>query len=141
MDAIEIKSSTISTNEKMISESISSKNLSKLVNEIVAFIAKVINKGIKPKLIKQCTLDYFSNKNIDSKEIYNWLLNNQNHADSIFLLGYFIYYEIEIIKNNEKAFNIFLVASKQNHTLAQNYIGNCYQIGYGVTENKALAFE
>src|SRR5438045_5011997 len=48
----EIESSTTSTNEKMINKSISSKNLSQVVNEIVAFITKVINKGVEQKLIK-----------------------------------------------------------------------------------------
>src|SRR5687767_5893471 len=93
MNTNEIESSTTSTNEKMINKIISPKNLSKVVNEIVTFITKIVNHdGTKAK---QCTLEYFSNNNIDSKEIYNWLLNNQNDSDSIFLHGYFNYYGIE----------------------------------------------
>src|SRR5688572_18441070 len=73
-----------SANEQMIDKSISPKNLSKVVNEIVAFIYKIVNEGKDAELWKQLTLDYFSNNNINSKEIYNWLLNHQNDSDSIF---------------------------------------------------------
>src|ERR1044072_3075117 len=63
----------------MANKNISSeKNLSKIVGEIVAFISKMPNEGKEKKLRKQYTLDYFSNRNINSKEIYNWLLNNQH---------------------------------------------------------------
>src|SRR5437764_15424249 len=48
MNTNEIES-IISTNELMINESISSKNLSNVVNKIVVFITKVINKGIVEK--------------------------------------------------------------------------------------------
>src|SRR5438477_534240 len=59
MNANKIES-VISTNESIISESISSNNLSKVVKEIIAFITKVINKGIEQKFMKQHTLDYFT---------------------------------------------------------------------------------
>src|ERR1044072_8730438 len=75
------------TNENISSE----KNLSKIVSEIIAFISKILNEGKGPNYRKQHTLDYFNNHNINSKEIFNWLLNNQNDLDSIFLLGFFHY--------------------------------------------------
>ena len=74
-------------------------------------------------------------------DIVNWLLNNQNNSNSIFLLGYFNYFGIEINENNEKAFKLFIDALKQNHTLAQYFVGLCYQYGHGTTKDEKLAFE
>ena len=128
------------TSEQITSENISSeKDLRKIVGEIVTFIFELSNKGID--LARKHTLEYFSNNNINSKEIYNWLLNNQNDSDSIFLLGCFHYYGIETIINYEKAFSLFINLSEQNHTLAQYFAGECYYYGYGVTKNEKLAFE
>jgi hypothetical protein len=123
--------STISTNEQMINESISSENLNKVVNEIVSFITEITNEGKETILWKQLTLDYFSNNNINLQEIHNWLLNNQIDSDSIFLLGYFNYFGIGINENHEKAFNLLISVSEQ-HMLAQFFLGRCYEEGYGI---------
>ena len=102
----------------------------------------MLNEGKEP-ISKQCTFDYFSNNDINSQEIYNWLLDNQYDSDSTFLLGYFNFFGIfgiEKIKSRCHVFYLFLAASKQNHTLAQYYIGNCHLFGYGVTKNEKFAF-
>src|SRR5581483_12140313 len=123
------------TNEQTFNENISfEKNLSIIIKEIVSFIFKILNEGIDFKLRKQHTLDYLSNHNINSLEIYNWLVNNQNDSDSIFLLGYFNSYGIETTENDDKAFDLFLNASEKNHILAEFYVGACYQYGYGITK-------
>jgi len=54
---------------------------------------------------------------------------------------YFNYYKIEININSKKAFKLFIDASKQNHILAQYFVGICYQYEYGITKNEKLAFE
>src|SRR5437764_13531499 len=55
----EVNSTT--TNELKANKNISSeKNLSKVVNEIVAFISKIVNRGKEQKYRKQLTLDYFN---------------------------------------------------------------------------------
>src|SRR4051812_44410609 len=117
--------SVISTNEQIINENnLSQKNLSIIVNEAIAFIFELNNKG---KVIYKSIFDnYFNNRNTSSPEMYNWLLNNQNNSDSIFLLGYFNYMEIGTNKDSKKAFNMFIDASKQDHILAQYYVGACY---------------
>ncbi|GBB83918.1 hypothetical protein RclHR1_10580006 [Rhizophagus clarus] len=74
----------------------------------------------------------------DSHEIYNWLLNNRNNSNSIFLLGYIYYQEIEASENDEKAFNLFIDASGTNHLLAQHFVGECYQYRYGVKKMKSV---
>ncbi|GBC47673.2 kinase-like domain-containing protein [Rhizophagus irregularis DAOM 181602=DAOM 197198] len=118
-----------------------------LVTEINDFIFKLLNKGIVSKLVKQQTISFFNNHNINSKEIYNWLLSNnnntsnQNNSNSLFLFGYFNYLGIETNENHEKAFNLFINASKKNQILAQYYVGICYLYGRGTLKNEKLAFE
>ncbi|POG64544.1 kinase-like domain-containing protein [Rhizophagus irregularis DAOM 181602=DAOM 197198] len=137
MNTSEIDS--MSTKEQ-INENISSENyFSIVINEIVDLIFK---ENIKDnRNVKQHVIDYLNNHNVNSKEIYNWLLNNQNNSESIFLLGYFNYVGIGSTKDEEKAFNLFINASKQDHTLAQYCVGLCYQFGNGITKNEKLAFE
>ncbi|EXX66165.1 uncharacterized protein OCT59_017102 [Rhizophagus irregularis] len=116
----------------------SEKNFSKIINEIVEFIFKLEKDG---KESYRYIFDHFDGHNIKYQEIYNWLLDNQNDLDSIFLLGYFDYVGIETNKNPNQAFNLFIKASKQDHLLAQHYVGLCYQYGYGAEKNEKLAFE
>uniref|UniRef100_U9SX09 Protein kinase domain-containing protein n=1 Tax=Rhizophagus irregularis (strain DAOM 181602 / DAOM 197198 / MUCL 43194) TaxID=747089 RepID=U9SX09_RHIID len=113
------------------------------VNDIVNYIFKIVNEGIEftsTKNIKNI-LVYFNNNNTSSQEIYDWLLINQNNSDSIFLLGYFNYLGIETNEDNKKAFDLFINASEQGHTLAQLYVGACYQAGYGTTKDEKLALK
>jgi len=42
------------------------------------------------------------------------------------------FFGIETNQNYEKSFNLFMKASKQNHILAQLYVGRCYEDGYGM---------
>ncbi|CAB4415523.1 unnamed protein product [Rhizophagus irregularis] len=127
---------TTLTNENISSE----KNLSKIVSDIVNYIFKLNNEG-KNSIVGEFILDYFNNNNINSQEIHDWLLINQKNSDSIFLLGCFNYLGIETSEDSKKAFNLFIKASKQNHTLAQYYVGLCYEIGYGTVKDEKLAFE
>src|SRR6266498_5533482 len=86
-------------------------------------------------------LDFLNNQDITSHEIYDWLSNNQSNLNSIFLFGYFHFFGIETSKNYEKAFDLFINASKKNHILAQFYVGSCYKYGYGITKDEKLAFK
>ena len=135
-----LKESDKSPNCKESSETIQNfENFDKTntVHKMVTFIFEENNKGKDPTLY----IDYFNNNNINLQEVYNWLLNSQNNSDSIFLLGYFNYSGIEINKNLEKAFNLFLKASEKNHILAQYYVGKCYGSGIGTKKDERLAFE
>jgi TPR repeat protein len=69
------------------------------------------------------------------------LLNNQNNSGSIFLLGYFNYYGIGTTVDEKRAFSLFIDASEQDHILAQYFVGNCYELGSGITKDDKLAFE
>ncbi|RGB36750.1 kinase-like domain-containing protein [Rhizophagus diaphanus] len=127
---------SLSTDEQIINESI--KNFSKIINEIVEFIFKLVNVGKNPY---EYIFDYFDSRDVKSQEIYNWLIDNQNNLDSNFLLGYFNYYGIETSDNIIQAFDLFIKASEQDHTLAQVYVGLCYEFGYGTEKNEKLAFK
>ncbi|PKK72094.1 HCP-like protein [Rhizophagus irregularis] len=112
-----------------------------IVDEINNLIFKLLNKGFKFNLVKQQVIEYFNDHNINSQEFYNWLLNNQNSLNSIFLLGFFNYHGIETNKNDEKAFNLFINSSEKNHILAQYFVGEFYLYGYGTIKNGKLAIE
>src|SRR5436190_6045201 len=100
---------------EVIEKNLFKKDLNIAVNEIVDLIFKVTNEGKEWKKCKQCIFDYLNDQNITSQQIYNWLLNNQNNPNSMFLLGYFNYCGIEISKNHKETFDLFINASKQNH--------------------------
>ncbi|GBB83421.1 hypothetical protein RclHR1_10140006 [Rhizophagus clarus] len=134
----EIDSMTTSSARKKLSIE---KDFNIIVNEVNDLIYELLNKGIGRILIKQKVIEYFNDHNLDVQETYNWLLNNQISINSIFLLGYFNYYEIETRLNNNKAFNLFISASGKNHTLAQIFLGDCYKIGRGTIKNEKLTFE
>ncbi len=111
-----------------------------IINEIIDLIHKELNRGIESKISNQHILNYLNNQNIALQEIVNWLLDNQNDLNSIFLLGYLNYFGIEIGENNEKSFKLFFNASNQNHILAQYYVRECYEYGYGTIKDEKLAF-
>ncbi|RGB36917.1 kinase-like domain-containing protein [Rhizophagus diaphanus] len=134
------KSNSIITNKQIINENISSKkNFKIVIKKIVEFVFNLVNLG---KEAHNYIIDYINNDhNIKLQEIYNWLLNNQNDLDSIFLLGYFNYIEIETSENPNQAFDLFIKASEQDHTVSQFYVGLCYEFGYGTKINDKLAFK
>ncbi|RGB29441.1 kinase-like domain-containing protein [Rhizophagus diaphanus] len=112
-----------------------------IIDVINDFIIKLNNKGLEWKSDKQKTIEYFNNHNLDSQEIYSWLLDNQNSLNSIFILGYFNYYGIVTSEDNGKAFNLFINASEKNHILAQYFVGECYFYGNGTVKNEKLAYK
>ncbi|GBC02718.1 hypothetical protein RclHR1_04780005 [Rhizophagus clarus] len=135
MNTSELDSTTLMN--KQINENTSFKNNSRIVNEIVDLIFKKIDKGNEAK---QRVLDYLNDYNINPYEIYNWLLNNKNTSNFIFLLGYFNYCGIGTTLDESKAFNLF-ISSEQDLILAQRFVGECYRYGNGITKNEKLAFE
>jgi hypothetical protein len=117
------------------------KDFNTIVDELNNFIFTLLNKGIKQKLLKEQVIRYLNNHNTNSQEIYNWLLNNQKSLNAIFLFGYFNNKGIGTSKNEVKAFNLYINASKNNHLLAQSYVGDCYFHGNGTIRSEILAFE
>ncbi|GBC06007.1 hypothetical protein RclHR1_06550011 [Rhizophagus clarus] len=87
-----------------------------IVEEINDLIFKLLSKGINWKLVNDQFIEYFSKYNTNLQEVYN-------------------------CENDEKAFNLFINASEENHILAQYLVGECYEDGYGTEKNKKLAFK
>ncbi|GBC14265.2 kinase-like domain-containing protein [Rhizophagus irregularis DAOM 181602=DAOM 197198] len=115
--------------------------LSNLVDELVNLIYKKLNEGNDKEVIKQNVLFNISNHKLTSKEIYTWLLNNQNNSNSIILLGYLNYYGIETDINVKKAYELFQKAADLDNNVAQLYLIYLYIIGQGVDKNYKFAFE
>ncbi|UZO03576.1 uncharacterized protein OCT59_023980 [Rhizophagus irregularis] len=113
-------------------------DLCEIVNDILMKICEITNEGKEQPYL---FLDYLNNFDINVEEIRKKILNNQNNPNFIFLLGYFSYLGIETIKNDEKAFRLFINASEQDHLLAQYYVGKCYEFGIGTVKDEKLAFK
>ncbi|UZO15752.1 uncharacterized protein OCT59_007168 [Rhizophagus irregularis] len=135
----------ISANEQIINESIlSEKNLSKIINEIVEFIFKLVNVG---KDSYEYIFDYFDSRDIKSQEIYNWLIDNQNNLDSIFLLGYLIIVELKLVKilikhliyllkhQNKLAFEYYEKLANKESSMGIFKIGYFYDVGIWVKKD------
>ncbi|CAI2167930.1 6429_t:CDS:2 [Funneliformis geosporum] len=116
----------------------SKKDLNEKIDDIVQFIYNGLNEGKIFTLIEKPVLNFIINQGFDLQEIYNWISNNQNNSNNLFLLGYFNFFGIKSSKNYDKAFDSFNKAS-EDHTLAQCYVGKCYEKGYGVAKDKRLA--
>src|SRR6266498_2774278 len=126
---------------KNINEYIFEGDLSIVVNELVNLIFREINKGKNEEIIKQHALSYINIHKIISQEIHHWLLNNQNNSNSIYLLGYFNYYGIEIDCNKQKVIELYQKAAELENSLAQIDLAYKYTYGIGVEKNYIKAFE
>ncbi|CAB4404698.1 unnamed protein product [Rhizophagus irregularis] len=121
---------------------VTEKDLSTNVDEIVKFYLKLLNEGKDSTTRKRHVLKYLENNEITKEEIYNWLLNNQNNSNNIFLLGYFNFVGTIKPKNYELAFYLFMHANaEKGHILAIYYIGACYLYGSGIIKDEKLAFK
>src|SRR5436309_8635476 len=101
-------------------------NFSIIAGKIVDLLNKIDNKSEKHEI-----LNFLNNHNITSQEIYNWLLNNQNNSNVIFLLGEFNYLGIGTSINNQKAFELYQKAANLGNTFGISSLGYCYQYGIG----------
>src|ERR1043165_3872256 len=108
-------------------------------NTIVYEMADLFNKLSKERQ-NQEILNYLKNHNITSQVIYNWLLNNQNNSNAIFLLGAFNYLGIETSVNKKKAFELYQKAANLGNVHGISELGNCYYFGVGTNIDKQKEF-
>src|SRR2546423_368439 len=116
-------------------------DLSIIINELIDFHSKKLNEGKEVEILNQDIFDYFDNQNITLYETYNWLLNNQNDSNSIYLLGYFNYHGIGTSVDEKKAFELYQKAANLGNSVAQHTLANMYRKGVGVDKNYNKAFE
>ncbi|CAB4430208.1 unnamed protein product [Rhizophagus irregularis] len=112
-----------------------------VIHELVDFISKELNEGKEEIIRKQRVLNYVNNQKIILKEVYHWLLNNQNDSTSIYLLGYFNYHGIESNIDKQKAFKLYQKAAELKNNLAQFDLALMYEDGEGVEKNYDKTFE
>src|ERR1043166_3100674 len=122
------------TNENLL-------DLNIVIDELLNLILKENNRGSEEKMIKKCVLNYINNHKIILQEIYSWLLNNQNHSSSTYLLGYFNYHGIETNINTQNAFDLYQKAANLGNSIAQSDLANMYKNGEGVNKDYIKAFE
>src|SRR5581483_5726940 len=85
--------------------------------------------------------DYINKHKISLKEIYYWLLNNQNDSNSIYLLGCFNYHGIETNINKQKAIKLYEKASELENSVAQFELAFIYLYEKDFDKNYKKAFE
>ncbi|PKK74647.1 kinase-like protein [Rhizophagus irregularis] len=124
-----------------INENVFEEDLSVMIDELIELYLKELNIGKETNVRKQLVLNYFKNYKINLQEIYNWLLNNQNNSNSIYLLGYFNYHGIETNINKKKAFELYQKAGELENVVAQYYLTIMYMDGEGVDKNYEKSFE
>ena len=114
---------------------------------IVGEILNIINNssranGTNDADIKQNILNCLNNHNVNSQEIYNWLLSNQNDSNSIMVLGFYNHFGIGISINNQKAFELFQKAANIKHIPSIYILGTFYEkgIGTGINNQKDLNY-
>ncbi|RGB25543.1 hypothetical protein C1646_771573 [Rhizophagus diaphanus] len=90
-----------------IKEIIFEEDLGIIGDNLANLCFKEINEGKEEIIIKQHVIDYINNHKLDLHEFYNWLLNNQNDSNSIYLLGYFNYHGIKTNVNRQKALKLY----------------------------------
>src|ERR1051326_5675570 len=122
------------TNENLL-------DLSIVIDELHNLISKETSEGKEERVIKQHVLNYINSHKIILQEIYNWLLNNQNHLNSIYLLGYFNYHGIGTNINMQNAFELYQKVAELGNNVAQFNLANMFIDGKGVDKNYDKAFE
>ncbi|CAB4438316.1 unnamed protein product [Rhizophagus irregularis] len=127
-------------NVKEIKPSISSNliinDFELMVIEMILLLENIVIERKKYEIII-----YLNNHNITTKEIYNWLLNDQNNSNSIFLLGVFNHFGIEININNQKAFELYQNAANLGNVFGITSLGYCYNKGVGTNIDEEKAFD
>ncbi|GBB83537.1 hypothetical protein RclHR1_10230007 [Rhizophagus clarus] len=139
IDKIDIKE--INPTTQNINKSIYEEDLGIVVDELINLTFKDLNKGNEDNVRKQHILDYIDKHNVILQEIYNWLLNNQNHSNSIYLLGYFNYHGIVTDNNKQKASILYQIAAELENIVAQLELANMYIYGKGIKKDFSKAFE
>ncbi|RGB27419.1 kinase-like domain-containing protein [Rhizophagus diaphanus] len=127
-------------NVKEIKPSISSNLITNdfelMVIEMILLLENIVIERKKYEIII-----YLNNHNITTREIYNWLLNDQDNSNSIFLLGVFNHFGIEININNQKAFELYQNAANLGNVFGITSLGYCYNKGVGTNIDEQKAFE
>ncbi|GBB91176.1 hypothetical protein RclHR1_18310004 [Rhizophagus clarus] len=131
----------IEPTNQYIRKNISEEDLSIVVDELMNNYLQDLNKGKEEYLVRRGVFDYLNNHEINLQEMYDWLTNNQNDSNSIYLLGYFNYYGIIISVNKQKACELYQEAVELENIVAQLVLASICIEGKGIKKNHNKAFE
>ncbi|GBC22521.2 kinase-like domain-containing protein [Rhizophagus irregularis DAOM 181602=DAOM 197198] len=126
----------INLNEIEPSMSFDENNFNLMIHEIFTLLT-----NIEKDKVKEAILNCFNDHNVNSQDIYDWLINHQDNSDSIVLLGEFNYFGIVVNVDRQKAFELYEKAANLGNSIGLDNLGNCYDEGIGVNVNKEKAFE
>ncbi|CAI2171759.1 13982_t:CDS:2 [Funneliformis geosporum] len=140
----------IFTNENFIEYSLNTEkrivtmdniDLNVIVEKIISYLLNDKDFTFdESKRIQVILENHITNDGLTITDILNWLLNNQNKLNNIFLLGYFYCFIIKTKEVYNNAFDLFHDAASQSHDLAKYYTGFCYLNGIGTKKNSVEAF-
>ena len=95
-------------------------------NPMVAKIVDHFSYIIEGPNEKRKIINYHNKYNITSKEIYDFISNNQEDSNSIVLLGDFNYYGIKTSEDKKKAFTLYQKAANLENKSGTYNLGYCY---------------
>ncbi|EXX58389.1 Skt5p [Rhizophagus irregularis DAOM 197198w] len=136
MDIKEIEPTTENINEYVFEG-----DLNIVINELVNLIFKEINEGKSKESMKKHVINYINYQMITLQQIYNWLLNNQDTSNSIYLFGYLNYHGIGTNSNKQKAIELCQKAAELENIVAQIDIANMHIYGKNIDNDYNLAFQ
>ncbi|GBC22007.2 kinase-like domain-containing protein [Rhizophagus irregularis DAOM 181602=DAOM 197198] len=87
-------------------------NFNLVVNNIILFL-----ENTDVKMRKSAIVNYLNNHDIDSQEIYYWLLDCQDNSSYVFLLGVFYHFGIETNVDRQKAYELYQMAANTENLL------------------------
>ncbi|RIA84981.1 kinase-like domain-containing protein [Glomus cerebriforme] len=137
---------TIEDNNKMQIDEISTDliNLNDnevVINELLSLHKDSVRKGfhteVKINLIKR----HIILKNKNENEIFNYILDNKDIPQNIFLLAIFYQHGIGTEKNEIKAFELCKESADKGNVVSIDKLGCCYLYGIGIEKNEIKAFE
>ncbi|PKC09004.1 HCP-like protein [Rhizophagus irregularis] len=121
-----------------------------IVDQIMDFLLNEKNFTFdESKRVQVMIENYITGKNMNLKNMLDWLLNNQNNSNNIFLLGYFYCFVIKTSDVYKKAFDLLysttnnknVIHYKNANLLAKYYTGICYLNGMGIEKSNVKAFK
>ncbi|CAI2177644.1 14590_t:CDS:2 [Funneliformis geosporum] len=137
-------SPTTKTSEVYNNKNLSENDLRILVDEAVTFIFKELtNKGKVQMLSDKPIIDFLKIEISHHLKFVKSMIGFQisKYFKFLFFTWLFSFFGLETSKNYKKALDLFMLATRKNHTLAQCYVGICYDEGRGVAKDVNLAFD
>ncbi|CAG8524903.1 4029_t:CDS:2 [Ambispora gerdemannii] len=88
-------------------------------------------------------MEFFTEKNLDPIEIFEWLTLHKDQGENRCLLAVFYEYGIGTFIHEDSAFKNYKLAAEEGDTLAQAFLSlcYCYDMGIGTAVDRVKAFE